>query len=121
MTNSELKVLAAKVMSQHKTFKRGLSNQTVDEVVSALLLSASQADKIAELEKEHNTLTEFADWALDAIFTGSDICGDDAQDKMFELGMLTREIYDPEVHTLSQGSECDAGDYIYFKALKAGK
>jgi hypothetical protein len=74
----------------------------------------------AELEKEHNTLTEFADWALDAIFTGSDICGDDAQDKMFELGMLTREIYDPEVHTLSQGSECDAGDYIYFKALKAG-
>jgi hypothetical protein len=74
----------------------------------------------SELEKEHNTLTEFADWALDAIFTGSDICGDDAQDKMFELGMLTREIYDPEVHTLSQGSECDAGDYIYFKALKAG-
>jgi hypothetical protein len=51
MTNSELKVLAAKVTSQHKTFKRGLSNQTVEEVVSALLLSASQADKIAELEK----------------------------------------------------------------------
>jgi hypothetical protein len=52
MTSSELKVLAAKVTSQHKTFKRGLSNQTVEEVVSALLLSASQADKIAELEKE---------------------------------------------------------------------
>tara|TARA_R110000764_G_scaffold216959_1_gene303997 strand:- start:5137 stop:5337 length:201 start_codon:yes stop_codon:yes gene_type:complete len=50
MTNSELKVLAAKVMSQHKTFKRGLSNQTVEDVVSALLLAASQADKIAELE-----------------------------------------------------------------------
>jgi hypothetical protein len=54
MTNSELKVLAAKVTSQHKTFKRGISNQTVEEVVSALLLSASQADKIAELEKERD-------------------------------------------------------------------
>jgi hypothetical protein len=52
MTKDQLKVLAAKVMSQHKTFKRGLSNQTVEEVVSALLLSASQSDKIAELEEE---------------------------------------------------------------------
>jgi hypothetical protein len=56
MANSELKVLAAKVISQHKTFKRGLSNQTVDEVVSALLLAANQEDKIAELEKENITL-----------------------------------------------------------------
>jgi hypothetical protein len=97
------------------------SMQRQSRYFEASKLIYSQADKIAELEKEHNTLTEFADWALDAIFTGSDICGDDAQDKMFELGMLTREIYDPEVHTLSQGSECDAGDYIYFKALKEGK
>jgi hypothetical protein len=54
MTSSKLKVLAAKVTSQHKTFKRGLSNQTVDEVVSALLLSANQADNIAKLKKSDN-------------------------------------------------------------------
>ena len=79
-----------------------------------------KGSEIAELEKERDALTEFADWSLDAIFTGSDICGSDSQDKMFELGMLTRETYDPEVHTLNQGSECDAGDYIYFSTLKAG-
>jgi hypothetical protein len=77
--------------------------------------------KIAELEKERDTLTQFTMWALEAVFTGSDICGGDAQDKLFELGVLTREIYDPEIHTLNQGSECEAGDYIYFKALKGGK
>jgi hypothetical protein len=73
---------------------------------------------IQELEKERGVLTEFVSWSLDAVFSGSDICGDAAQDKMFELGILTREIYDPEIHNLAQGSECDAGDYIYFKAPK---
>ena len=52
MTNSQLKVLASKVMSQNKTFKRGISNQTVDEVVSALMLAAAESDRIAELEEE---------------------------------------------------------------------
>jgi hypothetical protein len=68
-----------------------------------------QADKI-------KALTTFVDWVLDAVVSGSDICGGDAQDKMYELGILTREIYNPEIHTLQQGSECEAGDYIYFKA-----
>ena len=58
---------------------------------------------------------------VDAGFSDSGICGHAAQDKMFELGILTREIYNPEIHTLVQGSECDAGDYIYFKALKEPK
>ena len=52
MTNSQLKVLASKVISQNKTFKRGISNQTVDEVVSALMLAAAESDRIAELEEE---------------------------------------------------------------------
>ena len=73
--------------------------------------------RIAELEKERDELSKFADWVLEAAVTGSDICGGDAQDKMFEVGILTREIYDPEIHAL-QGSECEEGDYIYFRALK---
>jgi hypothetical protein len=75
-------------------------------------------EKISVLEKERDVLTKFVNWSLNAAFAGSDICGGDAQDKMFELGILNREIYNPEVHTLSQGNECDAGDYIYFKAPK---
>jgi hypothetical protein len=74
----------------------------------------SKDEKITKL----NVFAEFVSWSLEAVFAGSDICGDAAQDKMFELGILTREIYDPEVHALAQGSECDAGDYIYFRALK---
>jgi hypothetical protein len=73
-----------------------------------------QRERIVELEKERDTLTNFTMWALESVFAGSDICGDAAQDKMYELGILTREIYDPEVHTLIQGGECEAGDYIYF-------
>lgn len=68
-----------------------------------------QADKL-------KALTSFADWVLDATVSGSDICGGDAQNKMHEVGILTREIYNPEIHTLQQGCECEDGDYIYFKS-----
>jgi hypothetical protein len=74
--------------------------------------------RIAEFVIERDALNEFVSWSLDAVFAGSGICGDAAQDKMFELGILNREIYDPEIHNLAQGSDCDAGDYIYFEALK---
>jgi hypothetical protein len=79
--------------------------------------------RIDELEAElENTRTqsqcealqEFAKWILEACFQGADICGGDAQDKAFELGLLHREIYNPEVHVLCAGSECEEGDYIYF-------
>jgi hypothetical protein len=74
--------------------------------------------RIADFLKELDLLTEFVSWSLEAVFTGSDICGDEAQNKMFALGILTREIYNPEVHILNEGSECDPGDYIYLKKRK---
>ena len=92
-----------------------------DSLLTVELLVSDYRIDNAELEKERDVLTNFTMWALDAVFAGTDICGGDAQDKMFELGILTREIYNPEVHTLQQGSECDAGDYIYFMALKEDK
>ena len=35
MNNHRIKTLVAKVKSQHKTFKKGISNQTVDEIAQA--------------------------------------------------------------------------------------
>jgi hypothetical protein len=100
MTSSKLKVLAAKVMSQHKTFKRGLSNQTVEEVVSALLLSASQADKIAELEISLCFCLPHADFAL--------------QGQMFNAGIIqAKKLLENE----GQGSFT----MTQYKALKEGK
>jgi len=80
--------------------------------------SLEDIKRIAELEKERDVLAEFTMWTLDVVISGSDVNAEDAQDKMFDLGILTREIYNPDVHTLNQGSECEPGDYIYFKALK---
>jgi hypothetical protein len=90
---------------------RGVEGWSVENhhSISDITTIIEQADKI-------KALTTFVDWVLDAVVSGSDICGGDAQDKMYELGILTREIYNPEIHTLQQGSECEAGDYIYFKA-----
>ena len=94
-----------------------MGNTEIDLEDAAKLLNAKD-QRIAELEKERDELSKFADWVLEAAVTGSDICGGEAQDKMFDLGILTREIYDPEIHTLQQGSECEEGDYIYFRAPK---
>jgi hypothetical protein len=102
-----------------KDMQRAFERACTPKACHGVLIELESANqKIAELEKERGVLTEFVSWSLDAVFSGSDICGDAAQDKMFELGILTREIYDPEIHNLAQGSECDAGDYIYFKAPK---
>ena len=68
MTNSQFKVLASKVISQNKTFKRGISNQTVDEVVSALMLAAAESDRIAELEKELDDLSSGTDDLYNMVF-----------------------------------------------------
>ncbi len=90
----------------------------IEALKELLKLSHESLDSKDEKIAEFDVCAEFVSWSLETVFAGSDICGDAAQDKMFELGILTREIYDPEVHTLVQGSECDAGDYIYFKTLK---
>jgi hypothetical protein len=105
MTNSELKVLAAKVTSQHKTFKRGISNQTAEEVVSALLLSASQADKIAELEKERDDAIA----AYSNCMTGNQIHIRDLEQQAKELQFALENITNPELI------------YNRLKALKEGK
>ena len=53
MNSNQYKILAAKVDSQNKYWKKngGVSNETVADTVIALKEAASNVDRIAELEK----------------------------------------------------------------------
>ena len=51
MDSNQCKVLASKVRSQHKTFKAGVSNQTVEEVAQALTWLGKERDAYVELLK----------------------------------------------------------------------
>ncbi len=61
-----------------------------------------------------NKLEEFSRWVLQQTFEGNDIAGDSAQEKAYELGVVTKESFDPEVHCEIENKEIlNHGDDIY--------
>lgn len=54
-------------------------------------------------------LAEFAKWAIEnSAFKGNDLDGADVEQKALACGLLTKTVYDPEIHGGS--SEAEKGD-----------
>ena len=94
MNSSQYKILAAKVDSQNKYWKKngGVSNETVADAVIALNEAAINVNRIAELENENSVLISSAADCLNDNIIDWVICGMATNGRLKEEWAITHLI-----------------------------